>query len=209
MNTALPTLYYRADCPFCWKVRIALAELGIQYRSVETQLGEKHPDVLRLNPKGTVPVYVDDESEIWESSVIIEYLLDGPRQSHLLPGTPGKRSEARLLHSYSDSVVGPALRDLVFEKRSKPQSEWDRTVIDSSAAAWRSCQRYLENFLAGREYFVDRFSFADCALLARFGIADYYGAAIPSELEGLRDWFRRGQKRSSYINTYPVFTNSA
>ena len=52
------TLYQRTDCPFCWKVRIALAELDIEYQSVDTVLGEKHPEVQRLSPTGTVPVLV-------------------------------------------------------------------------------------------------------------------------------------------------------
>ena len=32
------TLYHRADCPFCWKVRIALHELDVPYKEVEIKL---------------------------------------------------------------------------------------------------------------------------------------------------------------------------
>lgn len=203
----MPTLYYRADCPFCWKVRIALAELGIQYQSVETQLGEKHPDVQRLNPKGSVPVYVDGDTVIWESSVIIEYLLDGPHQSQLLPSTPRKRSEARLLHSYSDSVIGPALRGLVFEKRAKPETEWDLDIIQKSELAWHQCQEQLANWLGDKDYFCDQFTIAECALLARFEIAEFYGAQIPDHLQSLTHWHQTGRERPSVNSTYPaVFT---
>ena len=68
------TVYQRTDCPFCWKVRIALSELGLEYQVVETRLGEKHPEVGRLSPTGSVPVLVDGETSIWESAVILEYL---------------------------------------------------------------------------------------------------------------------------------------
>ena len=203
MNTRLPTLYYRADCPFCWKVRIALAELDIQYLSVETQLGEKHPEVVRLNPKGSVPVFFDGETAIWESSVIIEYLLDGPKQSQLLPSTPEARSEARLLQSYSDSVVGPALRGLVFEKRSKSEEEWDLELIEKSCAAWIQCQEQLASWLGDKDYFCSQFSIAECALLARFGIAEFYGAGVTGHLKGLERWYHAGTQRRSFKSTYP------
>lgn len=204
MNTVLPTLYYRADCPFCWKVRIALVELDIKYRSIETQLGEKHPDVQRLNPKGSVPVFVDGDTTIWESSVIIEYLLDGPRQSQLLPGTPENRSTARLLHSYSDSVVGPALRGLVFEKRAKPETDWNIETIQKSEQAWEQCQEQLAQWLGDKEYFCDQFSIAECALLARFGIAEFYDAQIPNQMQNLKRWYQNGRQRPSFQSTFPA-----
>ncbi len=203
MNAALPTLYFRSDCPFCWKVRIVLAELDIQYVAVETQLGEKHPDVLRLNPKGSVPVFVDGEATIWESSVIIEYVLDGPKRSLLLPNTPAKRSDARLLHSYSDSVVGPALRGLVFEKRSNAKESWNLKFIAESETAWRACQEQLADWLGDKDYFCDQFSIAECALLARFAIADYYGSPIPKHLERLESWYSAGNRRHSFKSTFP------
>lgn len=203
MTTRLPTLYYRADCPFCWKVRIALAELDIEYVPVETRLGEKHPEVLRLSPKGSVPVFVDDETTIWESSVIIEYLLDEPRQSRLMPGTREKRSEARLLHCYSDNVVGPALRGLVFEKRSSSEDAWNMALIEESESAWRRCQEQLADWLGNKEYFCDQFSIAECALLARFAIADFYGAPIPGHQQSLKNWYNAGVQRRSFKSTFP------
>ena len=76
------TLYHRSDCPFCWKVRIALVELGINYQLIDTVLGEKHPEVIKYNPKGSVPVFVDGPTVIWESNTILEYLEDvyGPEK---------------------------------------------------------------------------------------------------------------------------------
>ena len=82
------TLFERTDCPFCWKVRIALAEMGVEYRIEATRLGEKHPEVARLSPTGTVPVLVDGDTAIWESAVILEYLDSRYGPGRLFPGTP-------------------------------------------------------------------------------------------------------------------------
>lgn len=198
-----PTLYYRADCPFCWKVRIVLAELSINYRHVELVLGEQHPDVLRFSPKGSVPVLVDADGVVWESAVIVEYLLDRSQASDLLPNTAVKRSAVRLLQSYSDTIVGPALRGQVFEKRSKPKEDWSEEVIQKSQIAWVNCQIELAQRLGNNDYFCEQFSIAECALLPRFAIAAFYGSPIPNELQDLRRWFDLGVRRPSFLATYP------
>jgi len=123
------TLYERSDCPFCWKVRLALAELDLDYESVATRLGEKHPELARLSPTGTVPVLVDGDTVVWESAVILEY-LDGRYSPGLLfPGDAVQQARIRLLHAYSDKIVGGCLRELVFEKRSRPESDWTRALF--------------------------------------------------------------------------------
>ena len=197
------TLYHRTDCPFCWKVRLGLEELQINYDVIATQFGEKHPDVVRYNPKGSVPVLLDDDTVIWESNTILEYLDDKYAQGGLYPGPAEQRAEVRLLQSYSDTVVGPALRELVFEKRSKPEEQWDLQKIEKSEDAWQACLRQLSGWLKGKNYFCDRFSAAECALIPRFGIAEAYGAAGIDEFPFLNRWFGELKQRPTYNETYP------
>ena len=197
------TLYQRTDCPFCWKVRIALTELSLEYEAVDTRLGEKHAEVLRLSPTGNVPVLVDGDIAIWESSVILDYLDHRYALGRLIPFEPVAETRVRLLQAYSDKTVGISLRDLVFEKRSKPKHEWDNDVIRQSEEKWATCQAWLESEIGNREFFGDRFSAADCALAARFGIAEAYGAAIPIEYPKLRMWFQTIKARRSWKVAYP------
>ena len=131
------TLYQRTDCPFCWKVRLALAELGLSYESVDISLGEKHPDVQALSPTGTVPVLVDDGVAIWESSVILDFLDRRYGERRLVPSEAEEEARVRLLTVYSDKIVGGCLKDVVFEKRSKPEREWNAELLRE--AAERGC----------------------------------------------------------------------
>ncbi len=197
------TLYQRTDCPFSWKVRIALTELSLEYEAVDTILGEKHAEVLRLSPTGNVPVLVDGDIAIWESSVILDYLDHRYALGRLIPFEPVAETRVRLLQTYSDKTVGINLRDLVFEKRSKPKHEWDNDVIRQSEENWATCQAWLESEIGNKEFFGDRFSAADCALAARFGIAEAYGAAIPIEYPKLRIWFQTIKARRSWNVAYP------
>lgn len=197
------TLYQRTDCPFCWKVRIALAELKLDYQTVDTELGEKHADVLRLSPTGKVPVFVDGETAIWESSVILDYLDRRYAPGRLIPAEPVAESRIRLLQTYSDKLVGSCLSKLVFEKRSKAEGEWDSELIRRAEVEWAACQTWLEDQLDGATFFGDGFSAADCALAARFGVAEAYGAAVSDEFPGLHSWYQSVTARRSWKNAYP------
>lgn len=198
------TLYQRTDCPFCWKVRIALAEYDIGFQSVDTVLGEKHPDVQRLSPTGTVPVAVDGELAIWESAVVLEYLAARYAPGRLVSEDPATAARERLLHVYSDKIVGGCLKEIVFEKRSKPESEWDQDRLREGEARWQDCQARLESELAGRSWFGGGYSAADCALAARFGVAEAYGAAVGDEFPGLQRWFTSVTDRASWQAAYPT-----
>src|SRR5512147_1253293 len=71
---------------FTGKVRIALDEKGIGYELVSVPFSRagyqpKHPKVLELNPKAQVPVLVDGDVAIYDSTIIFEYLED----THPLP----------------------------------------------------------------------------------------------------------------------------
>ena len=194
----------KPECPFCWKVRLGLSELQIDYNVIHTELGEKHPDVLRYNPKGSVPVFVDGETVIWESNVMLEYLDDKYASGGLYPKSAEQRAKVRLILCYSDTVIGPALRELVFEKRSKSEEQWDSGKIHQSENAWQECLRQLSSWLNGKEFFNHQFSAVECALIPRFGIAEAYGAStVVEEFPLLGRWFSEMKQRRCYQETYP------
>jgi glutathione S-transferase len=202
------TLYQRTDCPFCWKVRIALVEYGIEFETVDTVLGEKHPDVQRLSPTGSVPVLVDGELAIWESAVILEYLDSRYMPGRLVARDPAMAARERLLQVYSDKIVGGCLKEIVFEKRSKPESEWDREKLHQGETRWRDCQAWLEAQLAQKKgsepFFGAGYSASDCALAARFGVAEAYDAGVGENFPGLLAWYREITGRPSWERAFPT-----
>jgi glutathione S-transferase len=197
------TLYQRADCPFCWKVRLALAELGLGYTTIELMYGEKHPDVLRLSPTGTVPVLVDGDCTVWESAVALDYLDARYSVGSLLPADSLEQTWVRSLQAYSDKCIGAALRPLVFEKRSKDPSEQDSALIETSALAWRNCQAWLEDTLQRRWMGGCSLSAGECALAARCGVASAYGVPVSPDFPVLFSWFETVQWRPAWDAAYP------
>jgi len=95
-----------ARCPYCARVRIALAEKGLGYETLEVDLTDRPQWLLELNPPhGRVPV-LDDGFTLPESEVIMEYLEDRHPEPRLLPADPVARARARLLVQRFDDALG-------------------------------------------------------------------------------------------------------
>lgn len=92
-------------CPYCARVRIVLAEKGIEYEAVEIDLGDRPAWVYELNASGRVPI-LEDGFVLPESAVIMEYLEERYPDRPLLPDDHAGRARARLLVHRFDAVLG-------------------------------------------------------------------------------------------------------
>jgi glutathione S-transferase len=91
------TTFYDADrCPYCARVRIALAEKGVEYETVTIDLQDRPEWIYEKNPLGKVPVLEEDTFVLPESDVINEYLEDRYPEPALLPADPAARARVRL-----------------------------------------------------------------------------------------------------------------
>lgn len=92
-----------ARCPYCARVRIALAEKGIDHDVVEVDLSDRPAWLVELNPPyGRVPVL----DGLPESPVIMELLEDLYPEPALLPSEPAARAQARLHVHRFDANLG-------------------------------------------------------------------------------------------------------
>lgn len=95
-----------ARCPYCARVRIALAEKGLDYETVQVDLSDRPQWLLELNPpRGRVPV-LDDGFTLPESEVIMEYLDEAYPERPLLPADRPARGRARFLVHRFDDLLG-------------------------------------------------------------------------------------------------------
>ena len=84
--------------PFSAKVRIALAEKKLGYETLvvpwsrKTLWGPKPPEFLAVSPHGQVPVLIDGDVTVFDSTVICEYLEDRYPKPPLLPAGPEARA---------------------------------------------------------------------------------------------------------------------
>ena len=92
-------LYHHGSSTCAAKVRFALEEKKLEWegRYIDILAGEQfHKDYLEINPKGVVPVLIDDELVIPESTIICEYLDDKfPHPALMPPDAIGKANVRR------------------------------------------------------------------------------------------------------------------
>lgn len=127
------TLYHHPISTCSQKVRLVLAEKGLEYKSqiVDLSKGEHLTlEYLAINPNGVVPTLVHDGNPIRDSSVICEYLDEVFENASLRPGDPVGRAHMRAWMRYLEEVPTVAIRvpsyNMLFARRltSLPPDEF-------------------------------------------------------------------------------------
>ena len=101
-------LYHNNLSTCSQKVRLTLAEKGLDFDSVELDLraGDQYqPEYLKLNPNGVVPTLVNGDDVIVESTVINEYVDDVFPDTSLRPTSAAERARMRLWTKRLDESV--------------------------------------------------------------------------------------------------------
>jgi glutathione S-transferase len=151
----------------CFKVRLALAQLGIDYERVHVDIfdgGTLTEEFGALNPARTTPVLEIDAGEpLIESNAILVYLAEG---SELLPDDPVERAQVLRWLFYEQAEIVPAIGGLRVRLATgvlQPDSPGARHRLAAGTAALG----LLENHLRGRSFLVgERYTIADIGIYA-------------------------------------------
>ncbi len=95
-------------CPFVQRAAILLQEQGRDYDIVYIDLRDKPDWFLAISPNGKVPVLKIDDTPIFESAVILEYLDETAEHGRLLPEDPLERARQRMWISYISNIMSKA-----------------------------------------------------------------------------------------------------
>lgn len=194
-------LYDFLSCPYGQKVRIVLAEKSLNYDLVTVDLvqGEhRRPDFLRFNPFGRVPVLVDDDTPVYDSTIINEYLEDEYPEPPVLPaiGSSELRSRARMFEDFADTSFTPQVGQLIVEM-SKAESERDSGRVQRLHQGVERVLDYLNNELKGQQFLAGEFSVADIGFAPRLLILGDLGIDATANRANVDGWLKRLQERPS------------
>jgi len=183
---------------FSSKVRIALDEKALPHEDVSvgwslaSRYRPHHPEVLARNPKGQVPVLVDGEVTVYDSTQIFEYLEDRYPTPPLYPSDAAGRARCRRLEALGDEILFPAVWDLVEEVFYPPASgARDAGRIERARARLAELHAELDRELSCRDYLCGLFSVADIALFVMVSTAAALGAAPDPSHRHLTEWLAR------------------
>ena len=127
--------------PYVRKIRIVLAEKKIDYDLVLDSPWEPGNQLVALNPLGKVPVLVlDDESTLFDSRVIAEYLDTVAPNNRLIPASGRERISVKRWEALADGVLDAAVAALLESRRpdGERSPSWIERQRDKVAQALRA-----------------------------------------------------------------------
>lgn len=151
------------------KAETALRHVGADYelRLVDLAKGaQRAPEFLALNPNGKVPVLVDGDLVLWESTAILRHLY-ATRRPELLGTSDRDRAEVDRWLTWQLAEFGPAVSGVTWLATLQPMLTGQPADPDAVAAAITRLDRVwpvLEARLADRAWLADNLSAADLAL---------------------------------------------
>jgi len=203
----MPKLHGVALSPFVRKVRVALAEKGVEYEHIAVMPFGQTPEYLELSPLGKIPCYEDQDTAIPDSSVIIDYLERVHPTPPLYPTDPVERAEALFLEEYADTKVTEVLGTIFRERfvnKNFFQKEPDEAVIKEALEVnIPPVFDYLESRIGDGTYLVGgQFSIADIAVCSPFVNFAVAGESVDAgRWPALADYVQRIHGRPSYKAT--------
>lgn len=184
----------------CYKVRLLLAQLGLEYERVPVDIfaGDTLTDeYAKVNPQRQTPVLERDRAEpLTESGAILVHLAEG---TEYLPEDPNERAQALrwLFFEQTEVIQGIAgLRFRLVTQRIRPDGRealWRKSVGDAALTVLNDRLTKSEH-LAG-----DTYSIADIALFAYVHVANEAGFEL-NEYPHVKEWTRKIEGTPGYMN---------
>lgn len=155
--------------PYVRKARIVLAEKKIEYDFVLDNPWNADTGVTKLNPLGKVPVLVlDDDSTLFDSRVIVDYLDSVTPNNRLLPAPGRERIRIKRWEALADGVCDAAVAALLEERR--PDKEKNASWIERQREKVLRSLEMMSEELGEQPWCTgNAFSLADVAVGAALG----------------------------------------
>jgi glutathione S-transferase len=199
-------LFGSPGSPFSRKVRIVLAEKGIQHEYVAGRPSAPDSPIPQWNPLGKVPTLIlEDGRGLYDSPVIVEYLDTLGGGSRLIPEAFDQRIEVKRWEALGDGIA-EATVDINHEYREPKEKQRAQAWFDRQRAKIDRGLAVMEKDLGAAEFcFGGRFTLADIA--AGYAL-DYLDQALPEvkwrdHHPALKRLAERLARRESFSSTLP------
>lgn len=192
-------LYFAKASTFSQRTRVVLLEKEIDFASIEVDLQNKPAEFTQLSRYGKVPAIKHGEIELYESTIINEYLDEVFPEPPLLPHNPGERAIARIWIDYANTHLVPAFNKLLRGKEVQEQEQGRREFLEALL--------YIEQEGLGRlsgdgPYWLgESFSLVDISFypwFERLPVLEHFRQfTLPAETPRLKQWWNVVRDRPS------------
>lgn len=206
-------LYEHPLSSYAQKIKIALREKGVPFTAEipgSFGTGRSEGPFAAANPRTEVPVLVDGDVSIFESTVILEYVEERWPDPPLLPHDPAARAFARLTEEVCDTqyeAVNWGFGEVLWFGRAT--GALADHLRRRAAAQTRTLQAWLTARLGAADWFGGNdFGWADAAAAPMVNRSVHYGLG-PEANAPLARWHARVRERPSVAATFAEFDAAA
>ena len=183
----------------CYKIRLLMNQLGIEYESIEVnilQSESRTEEFLTINPNGRVPVLQVGEKYLPESNAAIWYLAEG---SKFIPTDRFERAQALQWMFFEQYSHEPYIATLRFWISILKDKQANLNQIEQRMPLGYAALNVMESHLKDRDFFAgNAYSVADIALYAYTHVAEE-GEYDLSTYKHIKRWFSRIESQAAYI----------
>ena len=206
-------LYEAPGSPYAQKIKIALREKAVAFEvELPESLGTGRTDgpFGTGNPRAEVPVLVDGQTRIFDSTIILEYIEERWPDPPLLPRAPEARAAARMTEDVCDTqyeaVTWGFSEVLWFGRATGALAETLRSAAERQTAV---LQDWLAARLGEAPWFGGTvFGWADASVAPMLHRSVLNGMGPPPG-SALAAWYERLRERPSVAATFAEYAASA
>ncbi|KAF0167069.1 MAG: glutathione S-transferase [Rhodocyclaceae bacterium] len=191
--------------PYVRKIRIVLAEKKIDYDLVLDSPWVEGNQVAKFNPLGKVPVLIlDDESTLYDSRVIAEYLDTVAPNNRLIPASGRERISVKRWEALADGALDASVAAFLESLRSV--GERSPSSIERQRAKITQALKAMSEELGEQPWcHGNSLSLADIAVGCTLGYVSFRLPDIrwSEQYANLAQLYEKLMQRSSFADTVP------
>jgi glutathione S-transferase/RNA polymerase-associated protein len=194
-------LYEHPISAYAMKVKMALLEKGLEFEAgVPDGLanGTAGGTFVDASPRGEVPALIDGDVQLFDSTVILEYLEDKWPTPPLLPKSPAQRARVRMIEDVMDTLYEPNNWGVMEVTRFKrAHGALADKLVGFAKSNIDQLQRWLDKQLGDAQWMNgEQFGWGDIACAPYLNRSAAYGYTPPAGSR-LHAWFERVNQRPS------------
>jgi len=193
------TLYEHPLSAYAMKVKMALLEKGLEFQPIVPDglpNGTAAGAFVAASPRAEIPALVDGDVQVFDSTIILEYLEDKWPTPALLPKTPAERARVRMIEDVMDGLYEPnnwgVMEVTRFKRASGPLAD---QLVGFAKSNIDRLQHWLEGELGDAQWFNGaQFGWGDIVCAPYINRSAAYGYTPPAGSK-LQAWFTRVNQR--------------
>lgn len=193
--------------PYVRKVRIVLQEKKINYDFLLEDLGNPSSTLSQFNPLGKVPCLImTDNTTLYDSSVIVDYLDALTPVSPLLPKNAKERAEVKCWEALANGIMDAAIL-VRLEETKRLKEEQSATWVQHQLGKVHTGLKAMSSQLGNNTYCHNNvYSLADIAVGCALGWLSFRFEHIDwkSQYPNLAGLFEKLSNRTSFLETIPA-----